>query len=107
MSKVADVKLKWTPSPSEGVVKQIVQVTIDGIPSMETEVSPETTELMVEVKATESVIFQVVTTDDEGLSVISESYTFRLGNLEAPLPATGLGHTIVAIRDVVDEEEEE
>ena len=100
MGKVADVKLFWTPSPSEDVASQEVSVSIDGAEAMITPITPEVAELLIEVQASKSVVFSVKTTDTEGNSSISESYTFRIGDLEAPAPATNLGHQVVAVRDV-------
>jgi hypothetical protein len=105
---VADVKLKWSPSPSGDITKQVVEVVIDGTPALESEVSPEITNIIVEVKASQSVIFRVHTTgkavNGEDKTVVSEQYTFQVGDLEDPLPAFGLGHEVVAVRDVPDEE---
>jgi hypothetical protein len=100
--KVADVKLTWKPSVSVDVAEQTVVVVIDGVEKINTTVAPELEELLVEVKAKESVVFYVITEDNEGNTSLSENYTFSLGDLEAPQPATLLGHEIVAIRDVVD-----
>lgn len=101
MAKVADVKLKWKKSPSSDVAKVEITVTVDGSEST-AELGPEIENFMVEVKAGGSCQFQIDTTDSEGLVGTSTTYSFSLGNLEAPLPATELGHEIVAIRDVPD-----
>lgn len=99
MVKVADVKLKWVKSPSSGVAKVDVDVTINGTLT-KTELGPEVESFMVEVAASGSVQFKVITFDNEGLQSTSEVYSFTLGDLEAPLPATGLGHEVVAIREL-------
>jgi hypothetical protein len=99
--RVADVKLSWKPSVSTDVESQRVSVLIDGQETLNAEVSSTTEEMMVEVKAQSSVVFQVMTEDFEGNQSISEVYTFTIGDLEAPQPATLLGHEIVAVRDVV------
>lgn len=100
--KVADVKLGWTPSVSAGVVKQVVKVSIDGAePTVIDPVSPEVGEIMVEVKASSSVVFSVLTTDSDG-TVESEKYTFLISDLELPQPATNLFHEVVAVREVPD-----
>lgn len=97
--KVADVKLRWTKSPSADVAGIEVVVTKDGT-TMVTAGGPEVQELMIVVEASKSVQFKVITTDSEGLVTESATYSFTLGDLEAPQPATGLAHEIVAVRDV-------
>lgn len=97
--KVADVRLKWKKSPSADVAKVRVKVTIDGSET-ETEFGPDPESFMIEVKANGSVSFFVETEDSEGMVTTSTAYGFSLGDLEAPLPATDLGHEIVGIRDV-------
>ena len=99
--KVADVQLGWIPSPTP-LTKEVAKVSVDGA-------EPDTIEVVnvdsvsITVKALQSVRFWVETTDDEGLVTISKDYSFQVGDLEAPLPATGLFHKITAIRDVPDE----
>jgi hypothetical protein len=100
--KVADVKLIWTPSVSDDVVKQVVSVSIDGAEPTLIEVGPEVQSVMTEVLASQSVVFSVSTTDAEGFTTVSELYSFAVGNLEAPQPATFLAHEVVAIREVDD-----
>lgn len=100
--KVADVKLSWSPSVSPGVVKQVAKVSIDGAEPTVFEVGPEVESVVVEVKASSSVLFFVETTDDENLTSVSEQYTFTVKDLEAPQPATNLFHEIVGVRDVTD-----
>lgn len=99
--KVADVRLSWSPSVSLDVVKQVASVTIDGNEPTKFEVGPAVGEVVIEVKASSSVVFSVESTDSEGESSVSELYTFSLGDLVAPQPATSLFHEVLAIRDVV------
>lgn len=99
MSKVADIRLFWTPSPSTDIVKRRVVVTTDGEVTTDMEVGLEVVELMVVVNANSSVLFKTILTDSEGKEVVSVEYFFRLGDLIDPLPDTDLGHEIVAIRD--------
>ena len=101
MAKVADVKIFWVPSPTADIVKVEVFTTINGAET-KVEVGPEVQDLMVEVSANGSVAVKFVVTDSEGLKATSESYTFTLGDLEAPLPITGVGHEVIAIRDAPD-----
>lgn len=99
MAKVADVKLTWSKSPSADVAKVTVAVTKDGTTTT-TDVGPEVESFQIVVEASKSVTFTVVTTDSEGLTGTSDSYTFTIGDLEAPLPATNLFHEVLAIREV-------
>lgn len=99
MAKVADVKLSWRKSPSADVGKVTVVVTNDGAETS-VDFGPEVEELMVVVKASTALSFKVVVTDTEGLTATSSTYTFTLGDLENPLPATNLTHAVIAIRDV-------
>ncbi len=98
MAKVADVRLSWVKSPTIDVTKVQVVVTNDGTETT-TEFGPEVQELVIVVKASTTVQFKVVVTDSEGQVATSSTYTFTLGDLEAPLPATDLKHTILAVRD--------
>lgn len=100
MSFVADVKLGWTPSVSTDVVKQVAKVSIDGADPTVFEVGPEVNSVQIEVKAVSSVVFTVETTDSENITVVSESYTFTIGDLVAPQPATNLFHEVIAVREV-------
>lgn len=102
MGKVADVKMTWKPSVSTDIKEQTVVVVVDGLEKLNSTLAPEVEEVMIEVAASSSVIFYVLTVDTEGNSTQSENYTFTLGDLQAPQPATLLGHEIVAIRDVPD-----
>lgn len=98
MAKVADIRLGWTRSPSTDVTKQVVLVTIDGAETT-AEVGPDIQEWMITVNASKSVQFKVDSYDSEGNHTVSEVYSFVLGDLEAPQPATGLFHEVVAVRD--------
>jgi hypothetical protein len=65
-----------------------------------TEHGRDVQEVVVAVSASASVQFKVVVFDTEGLTATSETYSFALGDLEAPLPATNLFHEVLAVRDV-------
>jgi hypothetical protein len=99
--KVADVKLSWSKSPSSDVKGVKIVVTKDGVDTV-TEGGPEVESLMIVVEASKSVQFKVITLDSEGLTATSDVYSFSLGDLEAPQPATSLMHEVVGIRDVPD-----
>jgi hypothetical protein len=101
--RVADVKLTWRKSPSQDLKSQKMILTIDGTETT-SEFGPDVEEVMIVVKPAQTFTFQVVTTDSEGLEATSVSYTFTVGDLETPLPATDLAHVIVAIRDEPDPE---
>ena len=98
MPKVADVKLMWTKSPSSDVKSVKIVVTNNGSETT-TELGPEVEDFQVVVQPMGTVQFKIVTFDSEGLQSTSETYSFSLGDLEAPLPATNLTHQVVGIRD--------
>jgi hypothetical protein len=98
MAKVADVKLGWTKSPSADVSKVEISVTINGAET-KTEIDPAAESFMVVVRAGGVVSFTIATFDSEGNQATSEVYTFTLGDLESPLPATNLFHEVVGVRD--------
>lgn len=99
MAKVADIRLFWVKSPSSDIVRQRVMLTINGT-TTQTDLDPAAEQLMIEVQALGVVSFHIVTFDAENNQVTSETWSFTVGDLELPLPATNLGHEIVAIRDV-------
>ena len=101
--RVADVRLSWSPSVSADVVSQVAKVVVDGNEPTTFELGPSVGEVVIEVNASSSVVFSVESTDSEGETSVSELYTFHLGDLVAPQPATDLFHEILAIRDVVVE----
>ena len=99
MAKVADIKLSWKKSVSADVAKVKVVVTLDG-QTTEAEHGPEVEEIVVTLAAGKSGSFHVVTIDSEGFQSMSLTHEWTLGDLEAPQPATALGHEVVAVRDV-------
>lgn len=98
MAKVADVKLGWRKSVSADVAKVKIVVTNDGTETT-TEGGPEVEEIQIVVKASTSVQFKVVTIDTEGYEATSELYSFTLGDLVPPQPATDLFHQVLSVRD--------
>ncbi len=102
--KVADVRLLWFRSPSIDVVSQRVDVLVDGVQQSAVELGPEAQDMVIAVRASQVVVFTVTTIDSGGMSAVSTSYTINLGDLEAPLPATGLSHEVLGIRDEDDGE---
>ena len=103
MSEVASVVLGWNRSPSSDVVSQSINITINGNTDTSIEVGAEVQSYQLEVDAKSSVSFSIKSFDAEGKVATSEVYSFTLGDLEAPLPATNLFHEIVGIRDSADE----
>jgi hypothetical protein len=101
VGKVADIKLFWqrTATPIDRIMKQRVDLVVDGVQYMIAEFGPEIQDFQITVRASQSVTYTITTTDKEGLEAVSASYSFTLGDLVAPLPATGLGHAVLAIRD--------
>ena len=96
----ATVKLFWVNSPSPDIVSQKVSVSIDSKPPTVAEFGPEVNSLTLNVAAKSSVLFTVEVTDSEGQTAMSESYFFQLGDLVAPMPATGLGHEVLGVMEV-------
>lgn len=105
MAKVADIRLSWKKSVSADVNKVEIVVTNDGTETR-TELGVEVQEFQIVVAATKSCQFRVDTHDSEGQMTSSEVYSFTLGDLEAPQPATELFHEVLAVRDVPDPEPE-
>jgi hypothetical protein len=99
MAKVADVRLTWSKSPSLDITSQVIVLSVDG-GQTEIEVDKAIESYTLEVQANQTVTFSISSFDSEGNVAASESHTFQLGDLELPLPATGLFHEVVAVRDV-------
>ncbi len=99
--KVADVKLNWKKSISADIEKVVLTVTVDGTETV-TELGKDVEEFMIVMNANGTCQFSVDTFDSEGLHTTSTVYTFTLGDLEAPQPATDLFHEVVGVRDIPD-----
>lgn len=98
MAKVATVRLLWTKSPSADIVKQEVATRINGNETT-VQLDPAAESFTIEVQALGTVSFSIKSFDNESNVATSETYTFTLGDLETPLPATNLGHEVVAVHD--------
>lgn len=98
MAKIASVRHFWTKSPSADVTKVVAVLTINGNETR-TEYGPEVEEFVTDVNAGSSVSYLIETYDGEGKVATSETYTYNLGDLVDPLPATLLGHEVVGVRD--------
>lgn len=99
MARVADVRLSWIRSPSADVTARRIRVTKNGEETVY-DVGPEVAEYAIEVPASSSVTFRTEVLDSEGNVATSEVASFSVGDLESPLPDTGLFHEIVGVRDV-------
>lgn len=100
MAKVADVKLSWKKSPSLDISSQVIEIKKGSAEATRIEVGPEVESYMLEVDALNTVSFTIQTLDIEGQVVTSDVYSFSLGDLEVPLPATDLFHEVIAVRDL-------
>lgn len=103
MAKKARVRFSWLRSVSPDVAEQQVTVRVDGVVTLESVLEADTQEIITDVAASSSVEFSVLTVDHDGNETPSETYTFVVGDLEAPQPATGLAHEILGVVDVPDE----
>lgn len=99
---VGVIKLSWKKSPSLDIERVNIVVNNDGTETT-TEVGPEVQDFMIEVGANKTCSFKIVSFDTEGKQATSESYTFTLGDLVDPLPATDLSHEVVSVRDETEE----
>lgn len=95
--KIADLLISWTNTPSVIVSRDIV-VTIDGA-STTYNVGPEVGNFSISAQANSSI--QVFTTvkDALGQTVSSETATFQVPDLTAPLPDTNLLIEITGTHD--------
>lgn len=98
MSKIATVSISWIRSPSADVSERQLIVTKDG-ETTTYDVGPEVSDYQIDVEASKSISFKTIVKDSEGLTATSETATFTVGDLEAPLPDTGLTADIVSVRD--------
>lgn len=95
MPRSARIELGWSRSLSTDVAKQEIKIEING--AIQTVmVPPEVESYLITVEAQSSVSFSVDTFDEDGQTG-SIVYSFSVGDLEAPLPATDLFHRVVAI----------
>ena len=101
MPKVADVQLSWNRSPSADVTAQRIEVTTNG-GLVTADLGKEVDSYLIQVPANGTVQFKVIVLDDDGNAVESSLYTFSIGDLVAPLPATELTHKVISVRDVED-----
>lgn len=99
MARVADVRFFWTRSPSADIATVKAVVTQNGTETV-TEFGPEVEEFTLSIPALSSVQFKIESFDSEGNKATSETYGFVLGDLEMPLPATGLGHEVLGTHEV-------
>lgn len=101
MAKQANIRLFWSRSASANATKIKMSLTIDGTNTV-LDLPVETEEFNIVVGANKSFAYTIETFDSDGLSTTSQGFSMTLGDLTAPLPATGLGAVIVSIDDVPD-----
>jgi len=100
--KQARVRFFWSRSPSTNATAQRLEIVKNGTLTA-IDFPPEVEEYVADIMASTGGEFRVITLDTEGNEVSSDSFPFVLGDLEKPLPATGLGIEIMAVSDVPDE----
>ena len=100
MSKVAVVRVSWTPSPSVDVVDQRVVVLNEtlGEVIVETVLSPAVDSLTFEVPEKTDVSVSVTVSD--GAYESDPAYgSFSLGDLTAPMPVSGFTFDVLEVKD--------
>lgn len=109
MPKVGKGQLFWVPSPSAGVVKQHITISVGGKP-VAYQLGAGDAEFALDVNPGDTGSFKITTFDANG-SIDSVEFTFSAGNPQAdpaaPVapalqPATGLGFKVVQWVDVPD-----
>lgn len=100
--KYALVTLGWNPNLSPGIVSRKAFYSVDGGAPTTIEATG-VEQVSTQIKASSSVVFWTVITDDEGNEVVSEHHAFSVGDGEAPQADTGLFHSIDGWVEVPDE----
>jgi hypothetical protein len=98
--KVADLLISWTKSPSVIVSRDIV-VTIDGT-NTTYNVGPEVNNFAISASANSSISVFTTVKDALGQTVSSETATFQVPDLTAPLPDTDVAVAITGTHDEPD-----
>ena len=107
--RVADVELFWDLSVSTDIKRQFVTVTF----SNEEEVTANEIELVAEQNTVTIVVPEntgvnvAIVTDDGTFKSVPTNYSFAVGDLTQPQPVGGLGHRVLGVRDLLDEEPEQ
>lgn len=98
--KVADVLVFWTPSVSTDVAQQQVALKLaSGEVVSEVVLDPSVDRVQFD-GLQQSTDYVVVHTVTDGVNSAVATLQFNLGDLEAPMPVTGLGYSVVSVRDV-------
>ena len=104
MGKVADLKLSWlrSPSPDNKIGRVELAITQNGAVTTQ-EIGKDVQEFAITVKTNTSFSYKVLTYDNDTNQVVTSlSADINIGDLELPLPASGLQIEILAIRDEDD-----
>jgi hypothetical protein len=97
--KVASAKLTWNRSLTGEVTKQVLDYTVNGVPSS-WELPSEMSEFTIErVEPFTSLSFNVTVYGADGQSTMSMGFSITAPSFEAPLPATNLGVSFFDIRE--------
>lgn len=105
MRKVADSRFSWSKSPTSGIVRAEFVLAIDGMSTTVVELeTPERESYDVTLEAKSNGTFSIKSYKADGQVATSEQWTFNVGDLEAPLPATNGAFTILNVREVPDDE---
>lgn len=103
MAKLATVKVKWTPSPSEDIVSRTLVISK---PTGETTVELDklATEGEFKIVAPAQVSVTTVVKDEDGLTAVSEVLIVKISDLVVPLPDTNLTFQVTNVEDVPEPE---
>lgn len=96
--KIANVKISWVRSPSADVTSRKIEVTKNGEVTT-LDLGPEVSDYVLDVEALGAVTVKTTVFDSEGQQATSDTYSFTLGDLEAPLPDTNFFHEVLSVRD--------
>lgn len=98
--KEALVRLSWTKSASNDVVDQLVNLTINSVKEDEVSLDPTVESYEFWAPEKSDVVASIIVSDGANYSE-PVSITFKIGDLTAPLPVTGLVYEIVDVREAV------
>lgn len=96
--RVANVRLFWVRSPSADVSRSQLVLNVNGTETV-VDMGPDVQEFVMDVTAQSNVRFRIDVWDAEGQKASSAEFAFTLGDLETPIPPSGLGMEILSVRD--------
>ena len=99
--KIATVKISWTRSPSADVTSRMIEINKNGEVTA-LDLPPEVGEYVLDVEAGGAVSVKTTVFDSEGNEATSDTYSFVLGDLTAPVPDSNFSHEILAVRVEVE-----